>query len=136
MNLDRFLWAQNEHWSQTLAELIIGRKRTHWMWWTFPILTPINGSVNSQYFGLTSIQEAQAYLKHPELSARLEIATRLVWEHLRVSTLEEIFNSPVDARKFLECMKLFASITPKTAIYHQFVPTFWEKVRQYVHRFI
>lgn len=40
-NLQRFLDAQAPVISSVMAELAAGEKRTHWMWFVFPQLAPL-----------------------------------------------------------------------------------------------
>ncbi len=35
-DLDRFIQAQQDVYERALAELRLGQKRTHWMWFIFP----------------------------------------------------------------------------------------------------
>ena len=59
----------------------------------------------AQRYGIESLAEAQAYLKHPVLGPRLVQCTKTV---LAGSTpLTTLFGSPDDV-KFVSCMSLFA----------------------------
>ena len=104
--LDRFVDAQKDVYPQALRELQAGRKRSHWMWFIFPQLTGLGRSPTAQYFALTSLDEARAYLAHPVLGERLRAVTGAVLAHSDRS-LEEIFGQP-DDMKFRSSMTLFA----------------------------
>jgi uncharacterized protein (DUF1810 family) len=39
-NLDRFVQAQEQDYQRALQEIRSGQKRSHWMWYIFPQLTP------------------------------------------------------------------------------------------------
>jgi uncharacterized protein (DUF1810 family) len=70
-DLDRFLAAQDPVIAQVRTELAAGRKRTHWMWFVFPQLRGLGRSETARHYGIASRDEAQAYLAHPVLGARL-----------------------------------------------------------------
>lgn len=105
-NLDRFLSAQQNVYSTVKSELRRGVKRSHWMWFIFPQVKGLGFSPTATEFGISGIEEAQAYLQHPILGARLEECTNLVL-HIQGSTLDQIFGFP-DNLKFRSSMTLFA----------------------------
>lgn len=70
-NLNRFIEAQNRDYDIALAEIRAGKKVSHWMWYIFPQLKGLGRSSTSEYYGLSGIKEAQAYLSDPILKARL-----------------------------------------------------------------
>jgi uncharacterized protein (DUF1810 family) len=105
-NLERFVTAQAPVFETVLAELRAGRKRTHWMWFVFPQLSGLGRSSTARFYGISSPDEARAYLAHPILGSRLERCTRLVLERQSPS-LRAIFGSPDDL-KFRSCMTLFS----------------------------
>lgn len=70
-NLDRFAQAQARDYETALAELRAGRKRSHWIWYVFPQLGELGHSPTAKFYGISGIDEAQAYLADPVLGARL-----------------------------------------------------------------
>lgn len=104
-NLDRFVAAQEPIFDTVLAELKAARKRSHWMWFVFPQLRGLGRSPTAQFYGIVSLEEARAYLKHQALGPRLTLCTRTVLESGGRS-LHEIFGSPDDL-KFRSSMTLF-----------------------------
>ena len=66
-NLERFVTAQAPVFETVLAELRAGRKRTHWMWFVFPQLSGLGRSSTARFYGISSIDEARAYLAHTAL---------------------------------------------------------------------
>src|SRR5215472_5014663 len=73
-DLDRFVSAQEPVFDTVLRELRSGRKRSHWMWFVFPPLRPLGRSSMTDYYGISSLAEARAYLAnrcwgHGSLSA-------------------------------------------------------------------
>ena len=112
-NLQRFVEAQGSVYTQALAELTAGCKRTHWMWFMFPQLRGLGHSAMAYEYGIASRAEAVAYLEHPVLGARLRECTRAV-DAVEGRTAHEIFGSPDDL-KFRSSMTLFANLTDDNA---------------------
>ena len=69
--LQRFVDAQAPVWEHVRAELGRARKRTHWMWFVFPQLAALGRSETARFYGISGVDEAKAYLKHPLLGPRL-----------------------------------------------------------------
>jgi uncharacterized protein (DUF1810 family) len=114
-NLERFVSAQDAIYSQVLSELRSGMKTSHWMWFIFPQIRGLGRSPVSIQFGISSPEEAAAYLQHPVLGPRLKECTRLVL-HVKRRSAEEIFGSP-DDMKFRSSMTLFAQVSPDDDIF-------------------
>ncbi|HSQ20534.1 MAG TPA: DUF1810 domain-containing protein [Blastocatellia bacterium] len=114
-NLQRFVDAQRDTYSEAYAELKSGRKASHWMWFVFPQLKGLGHSYNANYFGISSLAEAKAYLEHPVLGPRLRECTTAV-NAVSGRTAHEIFGSP-DDMKFRSSMTLFARATSDDSIF-------------------
>lgn len=114
-NLQRFVDAQQSVIDGVLAELRQGRKYGHWIWFIFPQLKGLGRSANSEFFGISSLDEAAAYLRHPALGSRLIECTQLVNAVERHSA-EDIFGD-IDAMKFRSSMTLFAKATQDNQIF-------------------
>jgi uncharacterized protein (DUF1810 family) len=112
---EHFLRAQNPIYSNVLAELRAGDKRSHWMWFIFPQLTALGRSATALRYGLDDLQVAQDYLRHAVLGPRLIECTRTV---LGVSgrTAHQIFGSPDDL-KFRSSMTLFSRADPEQPVF-------------------
>lgn len=106
-NLARFLTAQNANgtYQKALAEMKRGRKRSHWMWFIFPMFTGLAVSATSKFFVNQSIDEARAYLEHPVLGPRLLEISQAVLESNTATPLALM--GPPDHIKLLSCMTLF-----------------------------
>ena len=109
-NLQRFVDAQQPVFAGVIVELGQGRKRSHWMWFIFPQLKGLGRTAQSTFFGISSVQEAAAYLQHPVLGPRLTQCTQLV-NAVEGRSAEDIFGE-IDAMKFRSSMTLFANATP------------------------
>lgn len=105
-NLQRFIDAQHDIFDQVCAELRVGRKRSHWMWFIFPQIKGLGSSAMARHFAFASLDEARAYLHHPLLGARLRECTRLV-NAVEGRSIEQIFGYP-DDMKFHSSMTLFS----------------------------
>jgi uncharacterized protein (DUF1810 family) len=123
-NLQRFVDAQDPLYAQVCDELRSGRKRSHWMWFVFPQIHGLGASAMAQRFAISSLAEADAYLRHPILGERLRQST----QHVNVvegRPIEEIFGYP-DYLKFHSSMTLFE----RAAIDKE---PFAEALRKYFH---
>ncbi len=108
-NLQRFVDAQHAVYSNVVAELRQGKKRSHWMWFAFPQVVGLGFSPMAERFAITSPEEAIAYLGHEVLGPRLRECTRLVLD-VKNKSAHDIFGSPDDL-KFRSSMTLFAAVS-------------------------
>jgi uncharacterized protein (DUF1810 family) len=109
-DLQRFVDAQQSVYAQVCDELRAGRKRSHWMWFVFPQIQGLGESAMSQRYAISTLAEAEAYLRHPILGDRLRECTRLV-NLIEGRSIEEIFGYP-DYLKFWSSMSLFERAVP------------------------
>lgn len=108
-DLKRFVRAQAPIYQSVVAELRDGRKSGHWIWFTFPQLRGLGSSVLAVRYGISSLDEARAYLCHDLLGPRLHECTRLV-NQVPGRSIREIFGAPDDL-KLASSMTLFARAT-------------------------
>ena len=125
-NLNRFIEAQNRDYDIALAEIRAGKKASHWMWYIFPQLKGLGRSSTSEYYGLSGIKEAQAYLSDPILKARLIEITDAVIAH-KDKSAEEIFGG-IDAKKLRSCMTLFSIAAPDIPVFDAVLEQFFHGV--------
>ena len=114
-NLERFVDAQNPVFEDVLSELRAGRKESHWMWFVFPQLVGLGNSQTARHYAISRLAEAEAYLQHAILGARLRECTALVVS-VDGKSAEEIFGFP-DFLKFRSCMTLFARAAPDDKLF-------------------
>lgn len=105
-----------------LAEIRLGRKRTHWVWYIFPQLRGLGYSHNAHFYGISGRDEARLYLQHPVLGARLREISRALLQH-RGSAAVEILGS-IDALKVCSSMTLFDAISPSD-VFAEVLNTFY-----------
>ena len=115
--LQRFIEAQQRSYDGALAEIRSGRKRSHWMWYVFPQIDGLGRSSTAQYFSIKSIAEAEAYLCHPILGARLRSCAEAVLA-VEGRSAHDIFGFP-DELKLRSCMTLFAQISPDGSVFER-----------------
>ncbi len=120
--LERFVAAQATVWAQVVAELAAGAKRSHWMWFVFPQVAGLGGSAMAVRYAISSLAEAQAYLAHPLLGARLREATGLMLRH--AGTPPEAVLGGIDAMKFRSSMTLFEAASAE-ALFGQALDAFF-----------
>lgn len=112
-DLDRFLDAQRDTYDQALAEIRAGRKRSHWMWFVFPQIAGLGHSTMAQHYAIRSLGEAEAYLAHPALGARLREMVAALRDVL-VPDAEAMFGG-IDAVKLRSSLTLFEAAGGGTA---------------------
>jgi uncharacterized protein (DUF1810 family) len=122
--LSRFLMAQNRiPFERVLRELDEGKKTTHWMWFVFPQMQGLGRSETARCYAISSLQEAQAYVAHPILGARLlECSTRLL--RTLTDSAEAIFGR-LDSQKLQSSMTLFAAAAPDRAEFQRVLNRFF-----------
>ena len=126
-NLNRFLGAQESYYADALEEIRQGYKQSHWIWFIFPQMRGLGRSPMAENYGITSIEEARAYLANPTLKQRLiEISTALL-KHKRESTAYEILGT-LDAMKVRSSMTLFDQVMPNT-IFAEVIDAFYNGKR-------
>ena len=123
-NLQRFVEAQNSLYEEVLAELRSGVKRTHWIWFIFPQIEGLGLSATARKFAISSLAEAEGYVKHPVLGPRLRQCTGLV-NLVQHRSVEQIFGYP-DKLKFRSSMTLFARATADNGIFNEALQKYFE----------
>lgn len=108
--LQRFIEAQNDSYDQALKEIRNGMKLTHWIWYIFPQIKGLGFSYNSEYYGITSLQEARDYLENELLRKRLFEITESLLMH-KGKDIESIMGD-IDALKLKSSMTLFDAVQP------------------------
>jgi uncharacterized protein (DUF1810 family) len=112
-HLQRFVDAQEGMYATVLSELRAGKKRNHWVWFIFPQLRGLGRSPTAVRYGISSREEARAYLAHQILGPRPRECTRLV-RQIDGRPVEDIFGWP-DNLKVCSSMTLFARSTDDNA---------------------
>ena len=111
MSLARFHEAQADPhagYETALAEIRLGRKTSHWIWYIFPQFAGLGRSAMAEKYAIGDLAEACAYLRDPLLRARYEEITAAVRDQLaRSIALEALMGSRIDALKLVSSLTLF-----------------------------
>ena len=122
-SLDRFVDAQDGIYEDALAELVRGRKQSHWMWFIFPQLRGLGRSAMSHHYGLADLDEARRYLAHPVLGPRLVRCADAMLAHQGIPA--ERILGPVDAGKLRSCATLFAAVPGAPDVFDRILQGFY-----------
>lgn len=112
-DLDRFVNAQDSEtytYADALNEIKEGHKQGHWIWYVFPQIKGLGHSYKSEFYGISSIEEAKVYLEHPILGKRLRDITQALLDCNNPSAFN-ILGFP-DVLKVQSCMTLFDMVSP------------------------
>lgn len=122
-SLDRFLKAQAGSYDAALSEIRAGHKRSHWIWYIFPQIQGLGFSSTAQYYAISDLEEAKAYLREPTLRAHLlEISEALLT--LSSSDPTEVMGWPDDL-KLRSSMTLFAEAEPECDVFQKVLDKFY-----------
>jgi len=126
--LERFRTAQRGTYADALAELKAGAKHGHWMWFIFPQLAGLGRSSTAQFYAISDLKEAEAYLRDNLLGPRLVECTdaMLLWAGKRSA---ETILGPVDTLKFRSSMTLFAEASGGKDPFAQALDSFFDGER-------
>ncbi len=122
-NLQRFLDAQVSVYPQALRELQLGRKQSHWIWFVFPQVQGLGRSSTAEFYAISSVAEAVAYLNHEILGERLRECSQAVLAH-EGKDIEAIMGFP-DCLKLKSSMTLFDAISPPENIFATVLKLFY-----------
>ena len=112
-DLDRFVNAQDSEtytYADALNEIKEGHKQGHWIWYVFPQIKGLGHSYKSEFYGISSKEEAKVYLEHPILGKRLRDITQALLDCNNPSAFN-ILGFP-DVLKVQSCMTLFDMVAP------------------------
>ena len=124
-DLNRFLEAQQLDYPLALKEIKDGLKRGHWIWYIFPQIKGLGHSYNSEFYGISSKEEAKAYLDHSVLGPRLREITQALLNCNK--TADDILGYP-DVLKVRSCMTLFDLVSPND-IFNEVLYKYYEGQR-------
>jgi len=126
-NLNRFIQAQEQVYSNVLAELQNGQKTTHWMWFIFPQIEGLGQSATAQLYAIKSLDEASQYLNHPILGARLLECSDIVLG-MQDRSITDIFGWPDDL-KLKSSMTLFSCVANSNSVFGEVLDRYFQGKR-------
>ena len=93
------------------------------MWYLYPPYDALCFSATSRRYAIRSVDEAEAYLRHPILGPRLvEIAEATAAVEGRSAF--EVFGSP-DDMKLRSCSTLFARVSPPGSVFERLLARYF-----------
>lgn len=111
-DLERFVEAQGRGtYERAHAELMHGRKTSHWMWFIFPQVAGLGRSEMSARYAISGLDEAHAYWQHPVLGSRYDACVQALLSLGEVAITDVL--GPVDALKLHSSLTLFAKAAPQ-----------------------
>ena len=128
-DLERFVNAQDSEmytYADALSEIKEGHKRGHWIWYVFPQIKGLGHSYRSEFYGIASKEEANAYLEHPVLGKRLREITHALLDSNNPAAFN-ILGFP-DVLKVQSCMTLFDLVSPND-IFNNVLDKYYEGKR-------
>jgi uncharacterized protein (DUF1810 family) len=126
-DLNRFVRAQARDFDRALSEIRRGRKQSHWMWYIFPQFDGLGSSAMSKEYAIKTLAEAEAYLRHPVLGARLiECAEAAL--AVEGKSAHDIFGSP-DDMKLRSSATLFAHVSPAGSVFERILDKYFQGAR-------
>ena len=121
--LTRFLPAQERDFARACAELRAVRKSSHWIWYVFPQLDALGRSSTAKFYGISGLEEAEAYREHPVLGPRLDEAAQAALASGERDP-HRLLGSP-DDRKFRSSLTLFLAADPGALVLRRALDTFF-----------
>jgi uncharacterized protein (DUF1810 family) len=109
-NLSRFHEAQEYSYQAALSEIKVGYKQSHWMWFIFPQIKGLGHSSTAQYYAISCVDEAQAYLEDDVLGGRIREICNELLNHSEKSVHHML--GGIDSMKLKSSMTLFDLISP------------------------
>ena len=116
-HLERFLQAQEGVFEVALREPTRGRKESHWMWFIFPQMEGLGRSSIARRYAIKSRAEAEAYLRHSILGARLQQSAQALLK-VEGQTATQVMGSP-DGLKLRSSMTLFALVAGEEVVFQE-----------------
>lgn len=123
-NVSRFIKPHMEYYTQALAEITDGRKKSHWMWFIFPQLKGLGISEFANFYGIQNIKEAETFINHPLLGVHLIEITMQLLNHQN-QTANQIFGTPDDI-KLKSSMTLFSLIPKPIPLFEEVIKIFYK----------
>ena len=111
--LDHFIEAHKCQFNSALKELLDGRKRTHWIWFIFPIAPGLAKSSVSRYYELSNLAEAKAFIEHAYLGKNYNQCLKAILKH-KYKKAEKIFGQ--DKWKFQASITIFSQVASDPSI--------------------
>lgn len=123
MDLQRFRSAHEYDYQMALEEIKNGKKRSCWMWYIFPQIAGLGKSSTAQYYAISDLEEAKAFLADGMLGAHLREISQVLLE-LPSNDAYAVMGCP-DNMKLKSSMTLFAIADPKQEVFQKVLDKFF-----------
>ena len=124
--LTRFVKAQEGVYEEALAEIRLGMKKSHWMWFIFPQIEGLGSSMTAEHFAIKNKAEAEAYLRHPILGRRLLHCCAALMSRQDKSAAQ-VFGYPDDL-KLRSSMTLFSIVAEDSSPFDKVLEKYYSGV--------
>ena len=125
-NIIRFEQMYDEYAEQVTAELLNGRKKSHWMWFIFPQLKGLGYSPAAEFYAIQNLDEARVFLA-ASCGHRMTKLLKILLD-LKTDAPESVFGY-IDAMKLKSSMTLFNEAKPENAVFSQVLDKFYNGFR-------
>lgn len=122
-DLTRFTEAQERSYHIALAEIMNGKKVSHWMWYIFPQLNGLGHSDTAKFYAIKDLAEAEAFLGDPYLGGNLINISEALLQHSD-KTAADILGYPDDL-KLRSSMTLFSMCCDAPPIFSEVLKLFF-----------
>ena len=113
-DLEKFLKMHEKNYQTALNEIKKGKKKTHWIWYIFPIMKGLRESKMAIYYGIKNFEEATDYLNNEILREHLIEISKSLLELGKVNILDVM--GMIDDIKLQQCMTLFNKVEKEMKI--------------------
>lgn len=103
--LNHFINAHKASYCIALAELELGLKTTHWMWFIFPRAAGLGRSDLAKFYSIERLSEAKAFATHEYLGKNYSNCLQTLLSH-RHTPIDDILGQ-IDARNLQSSITLF-----------------------------
>lgn len=122
-DLERFIQAQKYDYETALQEIRAGRKRSHWIWYIFPQIAGLGRSSTAEYYAISGLEEAKAYMQEVSLREHLLEISEALLELEENNPLKVM--GPPDDLKLRSSMTLFAIAAPEYDVFRKVLDKFY-----------
>lgn len=109
-----------------LSEILNGRKRSHWIWYIFPQIRGLGHTYNSNYYGISNVEEAKLYLDNELLNYHMNTLLNILLDSKECDAA--VIFGDLDAVKLRSSMTLFDVVRPN-GIFNKVLDKFFERKR-------
>ena len=118
-----FLERQEKIYNRALQQLEQGYIDTCIACFIFPYLRNLATNRKNFVFGIIDVEDAENYLAHPVLSARLIECCEMLLKH-KNKDIKDMFNE-IDVKRLQLSMTLFALVSRGDSIFHKVLEVFY-----------